>query len=111
MSYESKDLEGALFSKNEAVVLGKGKIPINGENEYCCLIQSKLPDGTEIIEMMVSAGRIYKNENTNPKAPDLGNKSITIRGQDYQFAGWINTAQNGSDYVAVKLTKNEEAPF
>ena len=111
MNEKSKNLKGALFAKNEATVIGKGKILINGEERYAAMIQSKLPNGEEIRELMFSAGRIYTNEKTKETQPDVGG-SIYYNGIKYRFSGWHNVSQNGSDYTNVELTPNEqEAPF
>lgn len=110
MEYSSKDLEGALFSKNEAEVVGKGKIPIGGKDQYVSLVRSRLQNGDTVTELMVSAGRIYSNEKTKENSPDIGG-NVTIAGAKYRFAGWQNVSQNGSDYISAKLTANEEAPF
>lgn len=111
MAYESNELEGSLFAKNEAEIIGKGKIPIGGKDRYMALVRSKMPNGDDIVELMVSVGRIYQNEKTNEKQPDLGG-NITYDAVKYRFAGWQNVSQNGSDYVKAKLTINEQdAPF
>lgn len=111
MNDQSKNLKGALFSKNEATVIGKGKIMINGEERYAAMIKSKLPSGEEINELVFSAGRIYTNEKTKETQPDLGG-NVYFNGIKYRFSGWQNVSQNGSDYVNVELTNNEQnAPF
>jgi uncharacterized protein (DUF736 family) len=115
MSYQEKDMQGNLWSGNDSVVVGKGKIPINGEDHYCALVASENRDGTKMYELMVSAGRVYFNEpetKKNPAGPDFGSTKISINGVKFKFAGWSNTSQNGSDYVNAKLTPNEEdVPF
>jgi|ETNvirome_6_1000_1030641.scaffolds.fasta_scaffold00057_13 hypothetical protein len=112
MAYESKPLEGNLFSENDAQVVCKGKINIGGKDEYVALVRSRNKSGDDVYELMTSLGRIYKNENKpNPKGPDMGGK-ITVNGVQYRFASWQNTSQNGSDYHSAKLTINEqESPF
>lgn len=111
MNDQNKNLKGALFSKNEATVIGKGKIMINGEERYAAMIKSKLPSGEEINELVFSAGRIYTNEKTKETQPDLGG-NVYFNGIKYRFSGWQNVSQNGSDYVNVELTNNEQnAPF
>jgi hypothetical protein len=110
MEYVTRELEGALFSKNEANVAGKGKILVNGKDQYVAIVKSNLPSGEEITELMISAGRIYANEKTKESQPDLGG-NITINGLKYRFAGWQNVSQNGSDYISTKLTASEESPF
>lgn len=112
MEYKQKELEGSLFSKNEAQVVGKGQIQFNGSPTYMALVKSRLPDGTEILELMASVGRIYMNDpKETPSHPDMGG-TVTYNNISYRASGWENTSANGSDYITMKLTaKNEQAPF
>lgn len=112
MTYQANELEGNLFADNNSEIIGKGKIMIDGQPVYATVIKTTMRDGTELIEFLTSAGRLYVNDNKEtPKHPDMGG-SLEIKGVPYRGSGWQKSASNGSDYISVSLTrKDEQAPF
>lgn len=111
---ESKNLKGALFADSDASILRKGTITIDGQLKYVSLIRAKTQKGEDILEVSVSAGRIFLNkpeDKQNEKYPDLSGK-INIDGKEYQFGGWNNTSRDGVEYIGVSMqTVEEEIPF
>ena len=81
---KSKNLKGALFSDSDASILRKGTITIDGELKYVSLIKAKTKQGEDILEVSVSAGRIFLNkpeEKSTPTYTDLSGK-INIDGNN-----------------------------
>ena len=111
---KSKNLKGALFSDSDARILRKGTIRIVGELKYVSLIKAKTKQGEDILEVSVSAGRIFLNkpeEKSTPTYPDLSGK-INIDGKKYSFGGWKNVSKEGIDYIGVEMQNvKEDIPF
>lgn len=119
MDEMDRNLKGALWKDNEAEILWKGEITIDGRKKYASIQKSVKQNGDPVCELVVSVGLVYENYlkpqgKTSPTQPDIGGP-VTIDGSVYQFGSWFNKSAKGNDYLGVQLRpKNQgkdDIPF
>lgn len=108
-----KENTGNLFHGSDVVVVRKGLINIGGEEKYAQILKYSSKDQPDKFELSISAGLLKKvseedrQEAPNPETcPDIKGL-INFNKTAFDFAGWRNVSEMGTEYTKVKLKKAE----
>jgi hypothetical protein len=107
MEFEKKELKGRMWSEQNAKVVWKGPIHINGKDEYFTILKTEV-QGKPKFEILKSCGLLYlKDDQSKPNAPDIGGP-ITHEKIAYKFGGWEQQNPDSGDVsLSVGLLVSE----
>jgi len=114
--YEQQEKSGALFIDSEAQILRKGSVlwekaqteDEKDDKRYFALIESENNLGKKKIELVMSVGLVFVNNNKIAEnSPDISG-GITIDGIGYKFYGRKKETKDGQPFTQIKLVEKDE---
>ena len=114
--YEEKEKSGALFIDKNAQIIRKGSVlwkknsEHNGKNEkrYFSIIESENNLGEKKLELAMSVGLVFVNNNKfSDDSPDISG-NVTIDNVSYKFYGRKKeTNKDGLPFTTMQLVETE----
>lgn len=108
--FEKKNLKGRMWKEQDAKVIWKGSIHVDGKDEYVSCLKTEVSGRTKY-ELVGSLGLLYlKDDQSKENAPDIGGP-ITIKNVAYKFGGWEQmNPDTGDTSLSVGLLVADEQP-
>tara|TARA_R100001510_G_C7518474_1_gene114985 strand:- start:54 stop:446 length:393 start_codon:yes stop_codon:yes gene_type:complete len=116
--WEKKEKEGTLHIDGNAQIIRKGSVlwkkatpnDTKDEMRYLSIIESENNKGEKKLELAMSVGLIFVNNNKIDKdSPDISG-GVTIDGERYKFYGRKRESnKDGTPFTAFQLVKVEES--
>lgn len=115
MPYEEKDNEkrAVLWAEDQSEVTHRGHITLNNKKYYAVMVKSTNKSGQPKRELMVSAGLLYPNKDSQNENSPAFTGPVTVAAEPFQIALWNSQQKNGNWYVQGKLDepkRNETFP-
>lgn len=118
--FEQKEKSGALWVDNNAQILRKGSMlwksasPENDnkdEKRYFALVESENNFGKKKLELLMSVGLVFVNENKfSEDSPDISG-NVTIDEAIYKFYGRKKEAKDGLPFTSCQLVEKDDEIF
>lgn len=118
--FEQKEKNGALWVDNNSQILRKGSMlwktasPENDgkdEKRYFALVESENNHGKKKLELLMSVGLVFVNENKfSEDSPDISG-NVTIDDTVYRFYGRKKEARDGLPFTSCQLVEKDDEIF
>lgn len=117
--FEQKEKSGALWVDNNAQILRKGSMlwkiadgnTNKDEKRYFSLIESENNLGQKKLELVMSVGLVFVNEQKfSEDSPDISG-NVTIDGKVYKFYGRKKEAKDGLPFTSCQLVEKDDEIF
>jgi hypothetical protein len=107
MSENDFEKKGRMWPENEAKIIRKGSMTLQGQKKYIAIVETFI-NGEHKYELMMSVGLLsLQDDKPSPKHPDIKGP-ITIDGVKYRFSGWKHESDTGVPYTNVGLLIADE---
>lgn len=118
--FEQKEKSGALWIDSNAQILRKGSMlwkksetgnPKDDDKRYFALVESENNFGKKKLELLMSVGLVFVNEQKySDDSPDISG-GVTIDEKVYKFYGRKKEARDGLPFTSCQLVEKDDEIF